>query len=81
MAGGIESQLIDLVTRLDRTRFEPVVVCLYGQAGRDLHFAPHLTAAGIPLRVLDLRLTLADNVKAVQRISAIARSFRRGGRR
>lgn len=76
MAGGIESQLVDLVTRLDRTKFDPHIACLYGPTEHDLHFAPQLAAAGIPLHALDLRLTLLDKAKAVQRIGAVARSLR-----
>lgn len=59
--GGIERQLTELATRLDRTRFEPHIVCLYGErAGRSLHFLPRLQAASIPVQVLDLGWGAAD---------------------
>ena len=36
-AGGIERQLTELATHLDRIRFDPQVICLYGErAGRSL---------------------------------------------
>jgi glycosyltransferase involved in cell wall biosynthesis len=76
MAGGIESQLVDLVTRLDRSRFDPQIVCLYGPTERDLHFAPELAEAGVMVHTLDLGWTPADKFTAVRRIAAIARSVR-----
>jgi glycosyltransferase involved in cell wall biosynthesis len=72
MAGGIESQLVELLTRLDRTRFEPFLVCLYGPRARDLHFAPHIQAANIPLYTPDLGWSAWDKVKAVAHIVSVA---------
>ena len=46
--GGTETQLVELVTRLDRKRFEPTVCCL--SSGGPL--AGRLTAAGIPVHLL-----------------------------
>jgi glycosyltransferase involved in cell wall biosynthesis len=55
MAGGTEQQLVELVTRLDRQRFELYVVCLYGKRGkRSLHFLDSLTSHNIPVMVFDL---------------------------
>lgn len=60
MPGGIESQLTDLITRLDRTRFEPHVLCLYGPRVRSLHFAPQIRAASVPITTLDLGWSALD---------------------
>jgi glycosyltransferase involved in cell wall biosynthesis len=76
MAGGIESQLLELVTRLDRSRFEPQIVCLYGPTTRDVHFQSDLARASIPLHFLDLSLSVSNKLRAVERISAIARRIR-----
>jgi glycosyltransferase involved in cell wall biosynthesis len=76
MAGGIESQLVELVLGLDRTRFEPYVLSLYGPSARDLHFAPLLRAAGIPLVLPDLGWTAADKLRGVAAIQRTARTLR-----
>jgi glycosyltransferase involved in cell wall biosynthesis len=76
MAGGIESQLVELVLGLDRKRFEPHVLSLYGPSARDLHFAPHLRAAGVPLVLPDLGWTAHDKVKGVAAITRAARRLR-----
>lgn len=55
-AGGAERQTVELVTRLNRERFAPRLICLHGKAyGASLHFAPHLDRANVPWRVLDVR--------------------------
>lgn len=77
IAGGVESQLVELVTRLDRNRFEPHVAYLYGaRAGIAPHFAPALAAAGVPLYPFDLDWSAASKVSAVWRIAALARRLR-----
>jgi glycosyltransferase involved in cell wall biosynthesis len=76
MAGGIESQLIELVTRLDRERFEPYLLCLYGPPARSLHFAPQVRAAHIPLMTLDLGWGITDKIRAVASIIATVRRVR-----
>ena len=54
MAGGVERQLVELVTRLDRNIFEPHIVCIYGRrAGRSSHFVRNLVEAHIPVSILD----------------------------
>ena len=64
MPGGIERQLTELATRLDRTRFELHVLCLYGtKAGRSLHFLEPLQDAGIPVDVLELGWSPADKLR------------------
>lgn len=75
MAGGIESQLVELVTRLNRDRFEPHVLCLYGPTARDLHFAPTLQAAGIPLITPDLGWGARDKARGVVAIRSAARAL------
>jgi glycosyltransferase involved in cell wall biosynthesis len=49
--GGAGRGLLDLLPRLDRTRFDIQVVCLF----REGHFADGLRAAGIPVHALGLR--------------------------
>jgi len=71
MAGGIESQLVELATGLDRARFAPHVLSLYGPTARDLHYAPDLRAAGVPLVAPDLGWGAADKLRGV---AAIARA-------
>jgi glycosyltransferase involved in cell wall biosynthesis len=76
MAGGIESQLADLVTRLDRVRFEPRILCLYGERTRGLHFAPQIERAGIPLQVLDIGWGSRDKLQALRQIIGAVRELR-----
>ena len=73
IAGGIESQLVDLVTRLDRRYFEPHVLCLYGGPPNNRHYAAALTAAEIPCEVLPLTRGPLNNARAVAAIVATAR--------
>jgi glycosyltransferase involved in cell wall biosynthesis len=74
MAGGTEQQLVELVTRLDRTRFEPTVLCLYGEsAGRSLHFLPHLRESGIPVIVLDLERDFGGKLRGMVEICRCVR--------
>lgn len=68
MAGGIESQLVELATRLDRETFEPYLICLYGPKARALHFAPQIRAAHIPLYTLDLGWGAWDKLKGIASI-------------
>lgn len=72
MAGGIESQLVHLVCGLDRAEFAPQVLCLYGPTVRDLHFAPELREAEVPLHLPDLGLRARDKMRAVGVIAATA---------
>jgi glycosyltransferase involved in cell wall biosynthesis len=75
MAGGIESQLAALVLGLDRTTFQPVVLSLYGPRARDLHFAPALRAAEVPLVLPDLGWGVADKAHGVMAIVRAARTL------
>lgn len=54
IAGGIESQLVELITRLDRSRFEPHVLIFYRPPTHSPHFLPMLEAAGVAVTTLDL---------------------------
>lgn len=66
MAGGVERQLTELVTRLDRTRYEPHIICLYAErAGRSLYFLERLKAASIAVYVLDLGWSSRDKIRAI----------------
>lgn len=69
MAGGIERQLSELLLHLDRSRFQPYVIYLYGdKVGYGQHFRDILEAAGIPVIALDLRLTPYDKLRAILKI-------------
>jgi glycosyltransferase involved in cell wall biosynthesis len=77
MAGGVERQFTELLTRLDKTRIMARAVCLYGpKAGRSLHFAPRLAAANIPLTVLDAGWGAADKARIVIGVLRAAWAFR-----
>lgn len=76
MAGGIESQLVELVTRLDHTRYQPHILCLYGPSARDLHFAPQVRNAHIPLYTPDLGWRSRDKARAITAILSTAWSVR-----
>lgn len=74
IAGGVESQLTELVTRIDRARFRPRVLCLYGaRAGYAPHFLPQLEASNVPVEMLDLTLNASSKLRAWRRIIAAAR--------
>ena len=52
--GGVESQLVALIERLDRERFDPHVLVLYGAPVRPPHFLDHLRELGVPVTMLNL---------------------------
>jgi hypothetical protein len=68
VAGGIESQQVELAVGLDRVRFVPTVLSLYGPTARDLHFAPHLKGAHVPLVLPDLGWTPRDKLRGTASI-------------
>ena len=72
MAGGIESQLVALATGLDRDHYAPRVLSLYGPTVRDLHFAPELERAGVPLELPDLPMSAAGKARGVAAITRAA---------
>ena len=54
--GGAERQLVELVTRLDRGKFDPVVYCLGPRpASNPRSLADELEAAGVPVHCFDAR--------------------------
>src|SRR5215212_5144857 len=77
MAGGTEHQLVLLISRLNRQRFAPYVVCLYGeQAGRSLHFLEDLRKLKVPVMLLDLKWSVGDKLHAVTMLARIVWQIR-----
>ncbi len=70
IAGGIESQLVELIQRLDRDRFEPHVLVFYKMPTHSPHFLPQLRAAGVPVTTLDLGWGARDKLAATRQIIA-----------
>lgn len=70
IAGGIESQLIELIRRLDRDRFDPHVLVFYKMPTHSPHFLPQLRAAGVPVTTLDLGWGAKDKLEATRQIIA-----------
>jgi glycosyltransferase involved in cell wall biosynthesis len=68
--------LVDLVTRLDRAAFDPIVLSLYGKRASDDHFVKHLRAADIPVVVLDRRLMPTDKIRMVADLAQAVRRYR-----
>lgn len=75
-AGGVESQLVELIAHLDRERFDPHVLALYGAPLRPPHFLDHLRALDTPVRMLNLGMGAGDKVQAVRHIIAATWSLR-----
>ena len=77
LAGGVERQLTELITRLDPSEFQIEVICLYAtKTGRTLHFAPQLEAYNIPLQILNLKMNPLAKLKALLTITAACWRFR-----
>jgi glycosyltransferase involved in cell wall biosynthesis len=78
MPGGVESQLVDLISRLDRTHFDIHVASLYGDRARERgrHFAPQIEAMGIPLTIFDLGNGAVDKLQGIRHIANLARKLR-----
>lgn len=70
IAGGIESQLVELIRRLDRSRFEPHVLVFYRPPTHSPHFLPHLRAIGVSVTALDLGWGASDKLEATRQIIA-----------
>jgi hypothetical protein len=70
IAGGIESQLVELIQRLDRARYEPHVLVFYKMPTHSPHFLPQLRAAGVPVTTLDLGWGARDKLEATRQIIA-----------
>lgn len=70
IAGGIESQLVELIQRLDRGRFEPHVLTFYKMPTHSPHFLPQLRALDVPVTTLDLGWGARDKLEATRQIIA-----------
>lgn len=71
--GGMQRQLVDLVTHMDRSRFRPLVACF----GPDGPFSEELREAGIPFQCWDVRPYYgASALKALVRIYRLLRQER-----
>jgi glycosyltransferase involved in cell wall biosynthesis len=71
--GGAERCLVELATRLDRTRFQPVVYCLAGAPEPDqTSFIPTLETAGVDVHCLGAKRA-TDFFAVVARLSAMLR--------
>lgn len=69
MAGGTEQQLIELITRLDRQRYEVFVICLYGKrVERSLHFLDVLHSHDISVLLFDLDWSVGSKVVGLARL-------------
>lgn len=68
--GGAEQSLLELLARLDRSRFQPIVICLRGPAdyGKDIE------ALGVPLHCLNMR-GLFDTLPALAELRRILTNF------
>lgn len=75
MLGGIETQLVDLVTHLDRSRYEPAILCFYGPDARDVYFAEQLREHNIPLFLLNRQWGIPDKFRIIAAIQRITQSF------
>ena len=67
--GGTEQQILELVTRLDRSRYRPLVVCF--RPGR---VAREIEGAGVPVHALAKRAKVDTRL-----VAGLARLFRREG--
>lgn len=66
--GGAEKVLVHLISQLDRSRFEPSVVCLYDGDGP---IAAEIRALNVP--VIDLNMTARWDVRAIWRFYQLVR--------
>ncbi len=72
MAGGTEHQLVTLISQLERQRFTPYVICLYGErAGRSLHFLEELRQLKVSVFLLDLGWSVQDKLYGLAAIMRI----------
>ena len=75
-AGGAERQTVELVTRLDRTRFLPRVVSLHGpRMNQSRHFVQRLLDSGIEVVELDRRWSASEIPSSVLGVLRCIRSF------
>lgn len=75
-AGGAERQTVELVTRLDRSRFLPRVVALHGpRMNQSRHFVQRLLDSGIEVVELDRRWSASEIPSSVLGMLRCIRSF------
>lgn len=72
VAGGVESQMVDLISRLDLQRFEPRALVFYGAPARPPHFLPRLQELGVAVEMLNLGPGARDKLEAWQKVIAAA---------
>lgn len=72
--GGAERALYNLVSRLDRERFEPVVMCLVDY-GRDWRLWEQLETSGIPVYCVGIQPTRPPPVSAAWRLIKMVREI------
>lgn len=70
VAGGVESQMVELISQLDRERFDAHVLVFYGWPDRPPHFLPQLRSTGAQVTMLNLGLSARDKLEAVRRLIA-----------
>lgn len=76
-AGGAERQTVELVTRLDRTRFLASVVSLHGpRMSQSRHFVQRLLDSGIAVVELDRRWSPAELPSSLLGVLRCIREFR-----
>ena len=76
-AGGAERQTVELVTRLDRTRFMPHVVSLHGpRMNQSRHFVHRLVDSGIEVVELDRRWSVSELPSSILGVLRCIREFR-----
>ncbi len=64
IVGGTERQLVALIARLDRRRFEPYVICLYGERAGPVPILLN-DLSGVPVIMLDLGWGAVDKLRGV----------------
>lgn len=75
-AGGAERQTVELVTRLDRSRFLPRVVALHGpRMKQSRHFVQRLLDSGIEVIELDRRWSASEIPSSLLGVLRCIRSF------
>jgi glycosyltransferase involved in cell wall biosynthesis len=75
-AGGAERQLLYLLRGLDRTRYAPAVLTIYGESHLAAHYKPDLEALNIPIYSLEHGSGLQGRLSALARYAALMWRFR-----
>ena len=75
-AGGAERQLLYLLRGLDRTRYAPAVLTIYGESHLAAHYKPDLEALNIPIYSLEHGSGLQGRLSALTRYAALMWRFR-----